>query len=60
MEKKQSPLGAQIWLEPDDSPEHVDWLCQKAAESCLGWLRVFLMWPWIERQEAEWDAKSAM
>ncbi|MBC8011232.1 MAG: beta-galactosidase, partial [Burkholderiales bacterium] len=50
-----SPLGAQIWLEPDDSAARVDQLCAHAAASGLGWLRIFLMWPWIERTPEQWD-----
>lgn len=51
----RSPLGAQIWLEPEDSAERVNQLCARAAESGLGWLRIFLMWPWIERTPEQWD-----
>lgn len=50
-----SPLGAQIWLEPDDSAERVEMLCSRAVESGLGWIRIFLMWPWIERKPEQWD-----
>lgn len=50
-----SPLGAQIWLEPDDSAARVDQLCSRAAASGIGWLRIFLMWPWIERSPGAWD-----
>ncbi len=50
-----SPLGAQIWLEPDDTAAHVDLLCARAVESGLGWLRIFLMWPWTERLPGQWD-----
>jgi hypothetical protein len=42
-------------LEPDGSRERVADLCAKAAACGLGWLRVFLMWPWIERRPGEWD-----
>ncbi|MDQ3655368.1 MAG: beta-galactosidase [Chloroflexota bacterium] len=48
-------LGCQLWLEPDDSPERIDGLVAAAADSGLGWLRVFLMWPWIEREPDAWD-----
>lgn len=48
-------LGCQLWVEPTDSRERVDELVKTAAESGLGWLRIFLMWPWIEEQPGEWD-----
>lgn len=48
-------LGSQIWLEPDDSPERVEFLVKQAAESGIGWLRTFLMWPWIEESPEVWN-----
>lgn len=48
-------LGCQVWLEPDDAAERVDWLFSQAAESGLGWARLFLMWPWIEEKPGEWN-----
>ena len=55
--KKNDPkfLGSQIWIEPDDSPERVEFLVRQAAESGIGWLRTFLMWPWIEEKPGQWD-----
>jgi hypothetical protein len=47
-------LGCQIWLEPADSAERVDLLFRRAAESGLGWARIFLMWPWLEPAPGEW------
>ncbi|MBA2470505.1 MAG: beta-galactosidase, partial [Chloroflexia bacterium] len=55
MKRAREYLGCQLWVEPDDSPERVDELVAAAAESGLGWLRVFLMWPWIERDPGVWD-----
>lgn len=54
-EKAKEYLGCQLWVEPSDSPERVDSLVKTAAESGLGWLRIFLMWPWIEEQPGKWD-----
>lgn len=48
-------LGCQLWLEPDDSPERVDDLCRAAAASGLGWVRLFLIWPWIEPNPGRWE-----
>jgi hypothetical protein len=50
-----SPLGAQLWVESDDTADRVDVLCGRAADCGLGWIRVFLMWPWIERRPQDWD-----
>lgn len=55
MPQARNLLGCQLWIEPDDSPERVDDLVAAAAESGLGWLRIFLMWPWIEREPDVWD-----
>ncbi len=57
METKQAKemLGCQIWVEPTDSRERVDELVRQAADSGLGWLRCFLMWPWIEAAPDQWD-----
>lgn len=48
-------LGAQVWLEPTDSPERVDHLFHMLAQSGMGWARLFLMWPWIEPSPGKWD-----
>lgn|GEM_PF-1606660 len=50
-----SKLGSQIWLEPDDSKERVERLFRLAQESGLGWVRLFLMWPFIEREPGQWE-----
>lgn len=55
MTRANELLGCQIWVEPDDSPQRIDALVAAAAESGLGWLRIFLMWPWIEREPGHWD-----
>lgn len=47
-------LGAQVWLEPDDSCERVDHLFATMRHSGMGWARLFLMWPWIEPRPGEW------
>ncbi len=52
--KARSPLGCQIWLEPTDAPERVAMLFDRARESGLGWVRLFLMWPWIEPTAGQW------
>ncbi len=54
MRSAREHLGCQIWLEPDDPAERVDLLFARAAESGLGWARIFLMWPWIEPTPGVW------
>jgi Beta-galactosidase len=51
-------LGCQIWIEPNDTQERVDMLVKQAADSGIGWLRCFLMWPWIEENPGEWDFQA--
>jgi hypothetical protein len=51
----RTQLGCQVWLEPDDSAARVDMLFARAAESVIGWVRLFLMWPWIEEQPGAWN-----
>ena len=48
-------LGAQLWVERDDTPERVEHLVAQAAACGLGRLRVFVMWPWIEPDPGAWD-----
>ena len=57
MSSKQAKdyLGCQIWVEPTDSKERVDNLVKEARDSGLGWLRIFLMWPWIEEKKDVWN-----
>ncbi|KGE18799.1 beta-galactosidase [Paenibacillus wynnii] len=51
----RSRLGCQVWLEPDDTEERVGRLFEAAHMSGLGWVRLFLMWPWIEEKPGVWD-----
>jgi beta-galactosidase len=57
MQKKTAKdfLGCQIWVEPADSAERVDALAGEASRAGLGWLRTFLIWPWIEAEPGRWD-----
>lgn len=54
-ELAKNKLGSQIWLEPTDSPERVQHLFKTAADTGLGWIRLFLIWPWIEAKPGQWD-----
>ena len=48
-------LGTQIWIERDDTRERIDRLFATAAATGHGWVRIFLMWPWIEAKPGQWD-----
>ena len=48
-------LGCQVWLERDDSSQRIERLFAVAAETGLGWVRLFLMWPWIEPEPGVWE-----
>jgi hypothetical protein len=48
-------IGTQIWIERNDSAERIDILFAKAAATGHGWVRIFLMWPWVEASPGEWD-----
>lgn len=48
-------LGTQIWLRHDDPTERVWNLFEMAADTGIGNVRVFLVWPWIEHRPDEWD-----
>jgi hypothetical protein len=47
-------IGAQLWLEQEDSPDRVEYLVEQAARSGFGLLRIFLMWPWIQPEPETW------
>jgi len=53
--KAKELLGNQLWVEPTDSTERVEYLVKTASQIGLGWLRIFLIWPWIEANPEEWD-----
>lgn len=57
MKKKDAKkfLGSQIWIEPSDSAERINTLVGEASRAGLGWLRTFLIWPWIEAEPGNWD-----
>lgn len=48
-------LGAQIWLEKDDSRARIRHLFSRASDCGLGQARLFLLWPWIEPKPGQWD-----
>jgi hypothetical protein len=49
-------LGAQLWVERDDTPERIRHLVSRLADCGMGHLRIFLMWPWIQADSpTTWD-----
>jgi hypothetical protein len=48
-------LGTQIWLEQHEDPARLDELFRLAAETGFGWVRLFIMWPWMEPEPGQWD-----
>lgn len=54
MRQAREYLGCQVWLEPDDPPERIARLFRAAADAGLGWVRIFLIWPWIEPEPGVW------
>ncbi|WP_339320319.1 beta-galactosidase [Paenibacillus sp. FSL R10-2734] len=55
MKKATDCIGCQIWIEPDETRERVEALFQEAQKSGIGWVRIFLMWPWIEEVPGMWN-----
>ena len=53
--KASDCLGTEIWIENDDNQQRIDRLFAAAADSGHGWVRIFLMWPYIEEKPGTWD-----
>jgi len=54
LELARDRLGAQIWIDQGDSEERIRFLLATAHDIGLGWVRLFLIWPWIEPSPGEW------
>ena len=50
-----SPLGCQLWVEPDDTRGQIRDRMAKARASGLGRLRIFLLWTRIEHEPGRFD-----
>lgn len=48
-------LGAQIWIERDNTSERTARLVQLAREVGLDHVRMFLLWSWVEPTPGGWD-----
>jgi beta-galactosidase len=48
-------LGAEVWIEPGQTPSQIDTWFRDLSDSHLGVARLFLMWPYIEPAPDEWN-----
>src|ERR1017187_5080393 len=52
----ETPLiGAQIWIEPGQTPAQIDGWFRQLDEAHMPVARLFLMWPDLEPKKDEWD-----
>ncbi len=48
-------LGAQIWIEPGQTPEQIGHWFKTLADKQMPVTRLFMMWNYLEPQSGEWD-----
>jgi beta-galactosidase len=48
-------LGAQIWIEPGQTPEQIDGWFKTLADAKMPIARIFLMWSYLEPSPDRWD-----
>jgi len=48
-------IGAQVWIEPGQTPEQIDGWFRTLAESGMPVARLFLMWNFLEPAPGRWD-----
>ncbi len=48
-------LGAQVWIEPGQTPAEIDGWFQRLADSHMPVARLFLMWSYLETAPDVWD-----
>jgi beta-galactosidase len=48
-------LGAEIWIEPGQTPAQIDTWFRDLADSHMPVARLFLMWPYLEPAPDEWN-----
>ena len=48
-------LGAEIWIEPGQTPFQIDTWFRELADSHMPVARLFLMWPYLESTPNEWN-----
>jgi len=52
---KKPLIGAQIWIEPGQSPEQIDGWFHQLAELHMPVARLFMMWCYLEPTRDRWD-----
>ena len=54
--QSQRPLlGAQVWIEPGQSPAEIDGWFRQLAEEHMPVARIFVMWSYLETARGQWD-----
>jgi beta-galactosidase len=48
-------LGAQIWIEPGQTPAQIDGWFHELEKQQMPVARIFIMWPYIEPARDQWD-----
>src|SRR5512141_2713535 len=48
-------LGAEIWIEPGQTPQQVDGWFRELAEEHMPVARIFMMWADLETAPGQWD-----
>jgi beta-galactosidase len=48
-------LGAQVWIEPGQSPAQIDAWFHQLATAHMPVARLFLMWPYVQTAPQKWD-----
>jgi len=52
----QSPLlGAQVWIEPGQTPQQIDGWFHELAEEHMPVARIFVMWSYLQTGPQQWD-----
>ena len=53
--QRRIEVGAEVWIEPEQTPEEVDMWFRRMAENKMRSARIFLMWNYIEVAPGEYD-----
>jgi beta-galactosidase len=48
-------MGAQVWIEPGQTPAQIDTWFQELAEAHMPVARIFVMWSYLEVSPGQWD-----
>ena len=53
--QRRIEVGAEVWLEPGQTPEEIDMWFQRMADCKMRSARIFLMWNYIEVAPGKYD-----